>query len=182
MLTNAELERLSRLARARGIPLIIDNAYGMPFPNIVFTDADPLWDENTIVCMSLSKLGLPGVRTGIVIAREEIIEMVARVNAVMSLAPGGVGPALLTDMIRSGEIIDLSRDVVRPFYERKMQEVVAADPRELPGESITASTSRKGRSSCGCGSRTCRSRASSSTSGSSSETSSSSRATTSSPA
>ena len=124
VLTNRELEKLSDLARARGVPLIIDNAYGTPFPNIIFTDADPLWDENTIVCMSLSKLGLPGVRTGIVIAREEIIEMVARVNAVMSLAPGGVGTAIVMDMIRSGEIIRMSRDVVRPFYEQKMREAV----------------------------------------------------------
>jgi len=124
VLTNEELERLSNLARAKGIPLIIDNAYGTPFPNIVFTDAQPLWNANTIVCMSLSKLGLPGVRTGIIIAREEVIEMVARVNAVMSLAPGGVGPALLTDLVRSGRIIDLGRDVIQPFYQAKMQEVV----------------------------------------------------------
>ncbi len=124
VLTNSEVERLSDLAASKGIPLIIDNAYGMPFPNIVFTDAEPLWNENTIVCMSLSKLGLPGVRTGIIIARREVIEMVARVNAVMSLAPGGVGPALLLDLVRSGRIIDLGRDVIRPFYQRKMQEVV----------------------------------------------------------
>jgi valine--pyruvate aminotransferase len=104
VLTKAELERLSDLALSKGIPLIVDNAYGLPFPNIIFTEAEPLWNENTVVCMSLSKLGLPGVRTGIVIARPEIIEMVARVNAVMSLAPGGVGPALLTDLVRSGRI------------------------------------------------------------------------------
>jgi valine--pyruvate aminotransferase len=124
VLTTEELERLSRLARARGIPLIIDNAYGPPFPNITFTDAEPLWNENTIVCMSLSKLGLPAVRTGIVIAREEIIAMVARVNAVTSLAPGGVGPALVTDLVRSGEIIRISREVIRPFYEKKVQEAL----------------------------------------------------------
>ena len=125
VLTNCELEKLSDLARARGIPFIIDNAYGVPFPNIVFTDAEPHWDENTIVCMSLSKLGLPGVRTGVVVASEEIVEMVARANAVMSLAPGGVGTALVTDLIRSGEVIRMSRDVIRPFYEHKMQEAVA---------------------------------------------------------
>jgi valine--pyruvate aminotransferase len=125
VLTNSELERLSTLASARGIPLIIDNAYGVPFPNIVFAEAQPLWNANTIVCMSLSKLGLPGVRTGIVIAREEITEMVARANAVMSLAPGGVGPALLTDLVRTGEVLRLSRDIIQPFYRRKMQEVLA---------------------------------------------------------
>jgi len=124
VLTNAELKRLSDLALSKGIPLIVDNAYGMPFPNIVFTEAEPRWNENTILCMSLSKLGLPGVRTGIVIARPQVIEMIARVNAVMSLAPGGVGPALLTDLVRSGRIIDLAHDVVQPFYRRKMQEAV----------------------------------------------------------
>ncbi|HQG49669.1 MAG TPA: hypothetical protein PK373_11315, partial [Sedimentisphaerales bacterium] len=51
--------------------------------------------------------------------------MVARVNAVMSLAPGGVGAAIVADMIRSGEIIAASREVVRPFYETKMHEAVA---------------------------------------------------------
>jgi len=125
VLTDGEIERLGRLARDQGVPLIIDNAYGLPFPNIVFVDAEPYWDPNTIVCLSLSKLGLPGVRTGIVVAREEIIEMVARVNAVMSLAPGGVGTAIITDMICSGEIIRAGRAVVRPFYERKMQDTVA---------------------------------------------------------
>jgi valine--pyruvate aminotransferase len=124
VLTNAELERLGDLALSKGIPLIVDNAYGMPFPNIVFTDAEPQWNENTILCMSLSKLGLPGVRTGIVVARPELIEMVARVNAVMSLAPGGVGPAILTGLVRSGRIIDLAHDVIQPFYRSKMQEVV----------------------------------------------------------
>jgi valine--pyruvate aminotransferase len=125
VLTNAELERLSDLALSNGIPLIVDNAYGVPFPSIVFTDARPIWNENTVVCMSLSKLGLPGVRTGIIIARPQIINMVARVNAVMSLAPGGVGPALLTDLVRSGRIINLAHDVVQPFYRRKRQEVVS---------------------------------------------------------
>ena len=56
-----------------GIPLIIDGAYGLPFPNILFSEARPHWNENTILVLSLSKLGLPGVRTGIVVAREEIV-------------------------------------------------------------------------------------------------------------
>jgi len=119
VLTDGEIERLSDLARARGVPLIVDNAYGIPFPGIVFTDVEPLWNENTIVCMSLSKLGLPGVRTGIVIASEEIVTMVARVNAVMSLAPGGIGTGIVADQVRSGEIIRIGREIIRPFYEGK---------------------------------------------------------------
>jgi len=44
---------------------------------------------------------------------------VARVNAVMSLAPGGVGPALIAELVRSGEIIRIGREIIRPFYENK---------------------------------------------------------------
>jgi valine--pyruvate aminotransferase len=125
VLTGRELERLSALASARGIPLITDNAYGTPFPDITFTDAEPIWNEHIIICMSLSKLGLPAVRTGIVIAREDVAAMVARANAVISLAPGSVGPALVTELVGSGEIIRLSREVIRPFYQKKMQEALA---------------------------------------------------------
>jgi valine--pyruvate aminotransferase len=58
-LTDSEIEKLSDLARANDIPLIIDNAYGTPFPNIIFTEAKPIWNENTILCMSLSKARCP---------------------------------------------------------------------------------------------------------------------------
>ena len=55
-----------------GVPLIIDGAYGLPFPGMIYTPATPFWDDNTILCLSLSKLGLPGVRTGIVVAAPEV--------------------------------------------------------------------------------------------------------------
>ncbi len=124
VLTDSEIEKLSELSLVNNIPLIIDNAYGTPFPNIIFTVAKPVWNEHTIVCMSLSKLGLPAARTGIVIANEEIIAMVSRVNANMNLAPGSMGAAIATDLMRSGEIIRLSREVIRPFYENKAGEAV----------------------------------------------------------
>ncbi len=119
VLTEGELERLNALALANDVPLIIDNAYGTPFPNIIFTDAEPIWNENIILTMSLSKLGLPGARTGIVIAREEIVSAIAGLNAIVSLAPGSFGAYLARELVSSGEIIDMSRELIRPFYERK---------------------------------------------------------------
>ena len=133
VLTDAEIERLNELACASEIPLIIDNAYGMPFPNIVFTQAKAVWNEHTIFCMSLSKLGLPALRTGIVIANEEVITMVSRVNAVMSLAPGGMGAAIATDLVRTGEIINLSRDIITPYYQQKAQITLEQVYNELDG-------------------------------------------------
>jgi valine--pyruvate aminotransferase len=119
VLTDEEIHTLKSLARGNNIPLIIDNAYGLPFPGIVFSDATPIWDEDTIVCMSLSKIGLPGVRTGIVIAAAPVVRALTGMNAIMNLTTGGFGPRLMLDLIRSGEILELSRSVVRPFYQRK---------------------------------------------------------------
>jgi len=68
VLTDQEIQHLDKLAREHQVPLIIDNAYGTPFPNMIFAEATPFWNENTILCLSLSKFGLPGARCGIVIA------------------------------------------------------------------------------------------------------------------
>jgi valine--pyruvate aminotransferase len=124
VLTNDEMHTLSQLAKKHDIPLIIDGAYGSPFPNIIFTDAEPMWDEHIILCLSLSKLGLPGTRTGIVIAPEQITRALASMNAVMSLAPNTMGAILATEMMRSGQILQMSRDIVQPFYQRKAQQAV----------------------------------------------------------
>ena len=133
VLTDSEIEKLSGLACANDVPLIIDNAYGTPFPDIIFTEAKAIWNEHTIFCMSLSKLGLPAVRTGIVIANEEVIAMVSRMNAVMSLAPGGMGAAIATDLVRSGEIIKLSRNIIKPFYQKKARAALQHVYKELDG-------------------------------------------------
>lgn len=119
VLTDAEMLHLDAIAQDRGIPLIIDNAYGTPFPDIIYTEAQPLWNENTVVCMSLSKLGLPNLRTGIVIAREEIASAIAGINGVMHLAPGGIGARMAMEMVKGGEIMEMSQEVVQPFYRKK---------------------------------------------------------------
>jgi len=133
VLTDAEIERLNELACANDIPLIIDNAYGMPFPNIIFTEAKAVWNEHTIFCMSLSKLGLPALRTGIVIANEEVVGMISRMNAVMSLAPGSMGAAIARDLVRTGEIINLSRNVITPYYQQKVRTTLELVYEELDG-------------------------------------------------
>jgi len=133
VLTDSEIVRLNELACANDIPLIIDNAYGMPFPNIIFTEAKAVWNEHTIFCMSLSKLGLPALRTGIVIANEEVITMVSRMNAVMSLAPGSMGAAIATDLVRTGEIINLSQNVITPYYQQKARATLELVHKELDG-------------------------------------------------
>ncbi|EGQ9716689.1 valine--pyruvate transaminase [Vibrio alginolyticus] len=132
VLTDEEVRKLDKLARENNIPLIIDNAYGLPFPNIIFEDVEPFWNENTILCMSLSKLGLPGVRCGIVIASKEITQALTNMNGIISLAPGSVGPALANHIIGKGDLLKLSSEVIKPFYKQKSQRAV-----ELLQQAIT---------------------------------------------
>ena len=131
VLTDEEVAKLSQIARAHGIPFIIDNAYGTPFPNIIYTDVKPIWEEHVILTMSLSKLGLPGLRTGIVIARPEVIKAISAINAVISLSPGGFGAFLMTDMIRSGEVLNLGYEIIRPFYQQKVEQALTWLRREM---------------------------------------------------
>ncbi len=125
VLTDDEVARLDNLARAHDIPLIVDNAYGTPFPDIIFTDAKPTWNENVILSMSLSKIGLPAMRTGILVATPEIIRTIGAMNAVLSLANGVMGQVLTERLFESGEILRLSRDIIRPFYRRKRDHALA---------------------------------------------------------
>ncbi len=124
VVTDAELQELARRCREADVPLVIDGAYGLPFPGIIFTEAQPLWEPNIILCLSLSKLGLPGVRAGIIVARPEFIRLVRNANAINSLAPGRVGPELVAALLEDDSLLDLCNEIIRPYYKRKMEHVV----------------------------------------------------------
>ncbi|MBT8059953.1 MAG: valine--pyruvate transaminase [Gammaproteobacteria bacterium] len=133
VLTDDEIHHLDEIARSRGIPLIIDGAYGLPFPNILFTEARPHWNENTVLVLSLSKLGLPGVRTGIVVAREELIHAYANANGIVNLACGNIGPAIATELFRTGDILKLARQHVPDFYRHRAAKAVVRFRKQLEG-------------------------------------------------
>lgn len=124
VLTDEEMQRLEALAREHDVPLIVDGAYGMPFPHLLFTEATPHWNDHLILCLSLSKFGLPAARTGIVIAAPEVIRALSGINAIINLSTGSFGPMLVEPLVRSGEIIRLSREIVMPFYRERMQRAV----------------------------------------------------------
>jgi len=133
VLTNSEMERLNRLAIENDVPLIVDGAYGTPFPNLIFSEATPFWNDNTIMCLSLSKFGLPAARTGIVIAREDIVQALSGVNAILNLATGSFGSMMAYDLVKSGDIIRLSNEVIRPFYLEKAKRAEESLREKLAG-------------------------------------------------
>ena len=134
VITDDEVKKLDALAKKHDIPLIIDNAYGVPFPGIIFSQATPHWNDNTILCMSLSKLGLPGARCGIIIANEELITAITNVNGIISLAPGGIGPAMALEMLKRDDLMRLSQEIIRSFYHQRVLETIDIIRRYLPKE------------------------------------------------
>jgi valine--pyruvate aminotransferase len=125
VLTDDELGHLDTYARDAGVPLIVDAAYGAPFPDVVYSKVTPRWNENIILCLSLSKIGIPGVRTGIVIARPEIVRALGVMVARMSLAPGSIGPVLAQQLLRDGQLASLVTTVIRPYYQERARQAVA---------------------------------------------------------
>jgi len=133
VVTDEEIGRLMAMAEKRDIPLIIDSAYGLPFPGMMYVDVKPVWNEDIICCLSLSKLGLPAVRTGIVIARKEVARALASMNAIMSLSPNNFGAVMAQQIVASREITKISRELIQPFYEKKMEKAVATVREEFAG-------------------------------------------------
>lgn len=133
VLTDAEVRSLAGLARRRGVPLIIDNAYGFPFPGVVFAGATPFWDDSIIVTLSLSKLGLPGTRTGIVVAHEDVIRDIAAMTAVTGLANTNLGQALVRPFLGNDRLATVCSSVIRPFYQSRCDAAFAELESSLAG-------------------------------------------------
>lgn len=125
VITDEEIEHLAAIALERGIYLIIDNAYGQPFPNVVFKPVQPVWNDRVIHTFSLSKIGLPATRTGIVIAAPEIIRRIAVMNAALVLSTSSIGQTITRPLFASGEMVEMCERVVKPFYKARSEQTQA---------------------------------------------------------
>lgn len=119
----SSVEKIYNLTQKNDIPLIIDNAYGYPFPNILFKEPEILWKPGMVHVLSLSKLGLPGLRTGIVIADPNIAEMIGEMSAILHLAGGNIGPAMAEKLLEDDLIYEISKNTIQPFYLKRSLEV-----------------------------------------------------------
>jgi valine--pyruvate aminotransferase len=126
VVTDRELATLLELANMYNIPLIVDCAYGLPFPGMIYTDATSCWNEQMIVSLSLSKLGLPAVRTGIVVASKEIIRAMTSMNAIMTLSPNSFGALLAEKLVTSSRITTISKEMMQPYYSKKKDKAIQA--------------------------------------------------------
>ncbi|MDK4688490.1 valine--pyruvate transaminase [Kingella negevensis] len=136
VLTDDEMARLDALAQKHNIPLIIDNAYGMPFPNIIYSDVTLTWHSNIILCFSLSKIGLPGVRTGIIVAAPEVVQAISSLNAIVNLAPTRFGGAIATPLLQDSSLKNLADNAIQPFYKKQAALAVSLLKQEFQDYSV----------------------------------------------
>ena len=45
----------------------------------------------------------------------------SNLSGIMALSPGGIGPEIVLPLVKTKEIITLSDDVIKPFYQQKSQ-------------------------------------------------------------
>ncbi len=121
VLTDDEVKKIASLAAPYDIPVLIDSAYGPPFPALNFTDMVPLFGGNIVHCMSLSKAGLPGERIGIAIGDEAVIQVLECFQTNMCIHSPRYGQAIAARAINSGALAEIATSVIRPFYQDKIK-------------------------------------------------------------
>jgi valine--pyruvate aminotransferase len=119
IVTDEEVEKIAKLAANYDVPVAIDSAYAPPFPGLNFCEMTPLFADNIIHCMSLSKAGLPGERIGIAIGSEKYISILESFQTNACIHSSRYGQAIAAKSIASGKLAALSESVIRPYYQHK---------------------------------------------------------------
>ncbi|OCQ89611.1 valine--pyruvate transaminase [Oscillatoriales cyanobacterium USR001] len=132
VLTNEEVEKIAALAATYNVPVLIDSAYGPPFPALNFTEMKPIFAENIIHCMSLSKAGLPGERIGIAIGDERMIQILESFQTNMCIHSPRYGQAIASRAIASGSLANISEQIIRPHYQNKFAILEATLDKFMP--------------------------------------------------
>ncbi len=136
VITNTEVQKIDALAAEYNVPVLIDSAYGPPFPALNFTEMTPQFGGNLIHCMSLSKAGLPGERIGVAIGDDRLISVLEAFQTNLCIHSSRYGQAIAARAIRSGELAHLSETVIRPHYQGKFAtletSLTQAMPQDLP--------------------------------------------------
>lgn len=121
VLTDDEVQKIAALAAPFNVPVIIDSAYAPPYPALNFTEMKPVFGENILHCMSLSKAGLPGERIGVAIGDARWIQVLESFQTNLCIHPSRYGQAIAARAINSGALAEISTQIIRPFYQNKFE-------------------------------------------------------------
>ncbi|HEY9738899.1 MAG TPA: valine--pyruvate transaminase [Coleofasciculaceae cyanobacterium] len=132
VLTDEEVQKIAALAAPLDVPVLIDSAYAPPFPALNFTEMTPIFGDNIIHCMSLSKAGLPGERIGVAIGDPKLIGILESFQTNLCIHSSRYGQAIAAKAIASGALSDIATNVIRPYYQKKFDVVENTLDQSMP--------------------------------------------------
>ncbi len=118
-ISNSDLEILYSECQKRNIPLIVDGAYGFPFPDLAPKDSFFSWKRGIIFVHSFSKIGLPGIRLGVVIGDPDLNPLLSAWASVHSLAVGEFSVQLAKRCLEKNRMNSLVQNGIKPFYSEQ---------------------------------------------------------------
>ncbi|MFI6504484.1 aminotransferase class I/II-fold pyridoxal phosphate-dependent enzyme [Nonomuraea typhae] len=114
-----ELTRLIGVARRQDVPLIVDHAYGAPFPRVAASAEAPRQDDHVINCFTLSKAGLPAERIGFAIGPSRYVQPMVSFMANSVLHAPQLMQRVVARALSSGLLDSLASSVIFPFYRAR---------------------------------------------------------------
>lgn len=127
-----ELQQIIQRAVALGCPLLLDHAYGAPFPKVARSPTEPIFHPNVLNCFSLSKAGLPGARIGFAIGPKELIDPVMSFVSNSCLHANQTAQKVLKAALDNEVINGLADNFITPYYEAKTKRALALMTKYLP--------------------------------------------------
>jgi valine--pyruvate aminotransferase len=136
VLSDEEVSRIAQLAAGHGVPVFVDSAYAPPYPALNFTEMTPIFGDNVVHCVSLSKAGLPGERIGIALGDEAVIQVLQSFQTNLCIHSSRYGQAIAARAIASGVLAHIAETVIRPHYGNKFtvleESLNVHMPKDLP--------------------------------------------------
>jgi valine--pyruvate aminotransferase len=118
---SSDLNTLIDVATEQDGVVLIDHAYGEPFPQVADIVTPPVWHENVINCFSVSKAGLPGERIGFAIGASRHIDAMVSFIANSALHAPQFPQVILARALEDGQLDDLAVSVIKPYYLARRQ-------------------------------------------------------------
>src|SRR6266849_2211456 len=119
VLTRKEMTSIVEHSSRSSAVAIGDAAYGSPVPGIAWSYSQPIWGENVLHLVSLSKAGLPGERIGLMIGHEDILAAVAAFQANVTFHPSSIGQSMAASVIANGTLARLCENVIKAHYRER---------------------------------------------------------------
>jgi valine--pyruvate aminotransferase len=129
-----EINALIEIAEELDVPLMLDLAYGHPFPGIAEAPTAPVWHDRVINSFSLSKAGLPGERLGFVIGHERHVAPLVSFLANSALHAPQLVQATVARALEDDGIDAVVESSIAPFYAERRKYVEALLAESLPAQ------------------------------------------------